>query len=354
MKPIQKIAAFSLACVLLLTMCAVTVLATDTKTVQLLCYNVAGLPSISGLMGMENTNVPDNQRQLGKLLNAGNYDIIAVQEDFGYHRCLSAGLTNYPFKTYHSGGIPGGDGMNIFSIFPIYNTKRVPWEKASGVFNDGDELTPKGILYSVLDLGDGIYVDLYVIHADAFGDAGSVAARNDNYRQLAAMIQKRSSGRPIIITGDFNTSSHLTDGTVFTDYMITTAGFHDAWTELYNERKYSDYSIPAAQYGTSYEDYWGIWDSVEKVLYRNGEGITVEARDFSYVDFVNADGVSISDHKAASAELTFTKTGAFTENTASFRVSHGDYHNSLLFKVLIILKDLRIVLAHLNDLPGLV
>ena len=89
---------------------------------------------------------------------------------------------------------------------------------------------------------------------------------------------------------------------------------------------------------------------MEKVLYRSGEGVTVEANDFSYVDFVNADGVSISDHKAASTELTFTKTDAFTENTASLRVPHGDYHNSLLFKVLIILKDLRIVLAHLDNL----
>ena len=350
MKPIQKIAAFSLACILLLTMCAVTVLATGTKTVRLLCYNVAGLPSISGLMGMENTNVPDNQRQLGKLLNAENYDIIAVQEDFGYHALLSAGLTNYPYKTCHSGGIPGGDGMNIFSQFPIYNTRRVPWEMASGVFDDGDELTPKGILYSVLDLGDGIYVDLYVIHADAFDDAGSVTARNDNYRQLAALIQARSSPRPVIITGDFNTSSHLAHGAAFTEYLIENAGFHDAWTELNNGGNYSDYSVPGAKYGTRYEDYWGIWDSVEKVLYRNGEGVTVEANDFSYVDFVNADGVSISDHKAASTELTFTKTDAFSENTASFRVSHGDYHNSLLFKVLIILKDLRIVLAHLDDL----
>ena len=344
MKHLRRITAFALTCVLLLSLNIITAAADDTKTVDLLCYNVAGLPSISGLMGLENTDVPGNQRQLGKLLNAENYDIIAVQEDFGYHALLSAGLTNYPYKTHHSGGIPGGDGMNLFSKFPIYNTKRVPREMASGVFDDGDELTPKGILYSVLDLGDGIYVDLYVIHADAFGDTGSVTARNDNYRQLAAMIQKKSSDRPVIITGDFNTSSHLTDGAVFTDYMVTTAGFKDAWTELNNGGDYSDYSSFDGQ------DYWGVWDSVEKVLYRSGEGVTVEAADFSYVDFVNADGAGISDHKAAGAELTFTKTDTFTENTASLRVPHSDYHNSLLFKILIILKDLRIVLAHLDDL----
>ena len=349
MSPIRKIAALALACVLLLTTGIVTALAAgNTKTVQLLCYNVAGLPSISGLMGLENTDVPGNQRQLGKLLNTENYDIIAVQEDFGYHVLLSAGLTNYPYKTRHSGGIPGGDGMNIFSRFPIYNVKRVPWEKASGVFNDGDELTPKGILYSVLDLGDGIYVDLYDIHADAFGDDASVAARNDNFRQLAAMIDVKNSDRPVIITGDFNTSSHLSDGDAFTSYMIEEGNFKDAWTELYNNGDYQNYS------GYGVQDYWGIWDSVEKVLYRSSDGVEVNVTSFDYVDFTNTDNVSISDHMAAGATLTFTKTDAFSENTECLHVVHGDYHNSLLVKILVILKDLRIILSHLEDLTGLI
>ena len=347
MKPIRKIMAFVLACVLLLTTCAVTALAAD-KTVSLLCYNVAGLPSISGLMGMENTDVPGNQRQLGRLLNAESYDIIAVQEDFGYHRLLSAGLTHYPYQTVHSGGIPGGDGMNIFSKFPLYNTRRVPWQMASGVFNDGDELTPKGILYSLLDLGDSIYVDLYVIHADAFDDDGSVAARNDNFRQLAAMINAKKSNRPVIITGDFNTSSHLAHGAEFTEYMIKTAKFKDAWTERNNGGNYEDYNV-----GARPEDYWGVWDSVEKVLYRDGKGVDVSVTSFDYVDFCN-NGASISDHKAASATLTFTKTAAFTETTKCLRLPHADYHNSLLVKSYIIVKDLYKVLLHIDDLIALI
>ena len=353
MKPIRKIMAFVLTCVLLLTTCAVTALAAD-KTVSLLCYNVAGLPSISGLMGMENTDVAGNQRQLGNLLNAESYDIIAVQEDFGYHRLLSAGLTHYPYQTVHSGGIPGGDGMNIFSKFPLYNTRRVPWQMASGVFNDGDELTPKGILYALLDLGDGIYVDLYVIHADAFDDDGSVMARNDNFRQLAAMINAKKSNRPVIITGDFNTSSHLAHGAEFTKYMIENAGFKDAWTEFKNNHNYSNYDTYITQYGTSYEGYWGVWDSVEKVLYRDGKGVTVDVTDFSYVGFTNSAGASISDHKAASATLTFTKTPEFTETTKCLRLPHADYHNSLLVKSYIIVKDLYKVLLHIDDLIALI
>ena len=143
---------------------------------------------------------------------------------------------------YHSSGIPGGDGMNVFSKYPIYNAERTPWDMTYGVIKEGaDELTPKGILYSVIDLGDGLYVDFYVIHADAFDGEGSRAARNDNFRQLAELIASKGSTRPVIVTGDFNTSSHLDQGAEFTRIMITEGGFKDAWTELYNGGNYTDY-----------------------------------------------------------------------------------------------------------------
>ena len=60
---------------------------------------------------------------------------------------------------------------------PIYNEKRVTWNEACGILTDGsDELTPKGFVYTVIDIGNGIYVDFYNLHADAYGGAGSVAA----------------------------------------------------------------------------------------------------------------------------------------------------------------------------------
>lgn len=329
--------------VLMVSALAFPVHAAGGKEVKMLNYNVAGLPRLAGLIGKDDgSSRMQDQTALSKLLNAADYDVIAVQEDFGAHYFLASGLIRYPYKTVHSGGVPGGDGMNIFSKYPIYNAVRTPWDKTYGIIEDGaDELTPKGILYAVLDLGDGIQVDFYDIHADAFGDAGSVAARRDNFRQLAALIQSRGTARPVIVTGDFNTSSHLSDGDSFTSYLIDQCGLKDAWTELYNGGNYSDYSSHYSKGG-----YWGNWDSVEKFLYRDGGGVHVDAQSFEYIDY-KRDGSSISDHNAASAVLRFTKTEDYAANSDKLSVTRPKLGTNLVNTIKSTVKDLGKVLSYL-------
>ncbi|MGN1419757.1 MAG: endonuclease/exonuclease/phosphatase family protein [Acutalibacteraceae bacterium] len=351
MKKIKKVLSVILSVMMIFSIVTVFASASDTKEVKMLCYNVAGLPSIGGIIGMQGTDVPGNQTILGQQLNQSDYDVIAVQEDFGYHDNLANGLTNYPYKTNHTGGIPGGDGMNVFSKTPIYNEKRITWEKSYGVINDGaDELTPKGILYCVLDLGDGIYVDFYNIHADAFGDAGSVEARNDNFRQLCEIINKRGDKRPVIVTGDFNISAH--SDSYFTECLIENTGLKDSWVELYNNGDYKDFSEYVKNYGASWSNYWGVWDSVEKFLYKDGGGVHIDVTDFEYVAFLN-NGVSISDHKAASATITFTKTADFVENTEELTVTKANPFTAFLKKLVVIIKDLQKIFAHMDDLMAL-
>ena len=343
----KRVLSLVLSLLLVLSLCVIPASAEESgvKTVKLLCYNIAGLPSIGSIMGMKGVNVPDNQLKLGKQLNQRDYDVIAVQEDFNYHCFLSSGLTNYKYKTNHTGGVPGGDGMNVFSKYPLYNEKRTTWEKAAGVFDDGDELTPKGILYTALYLGDGLYVDFYVIHADAFDDENSRAARNDNFRQLYALIESRGTDRPVIVTGDFNTSSHLEHGASFTDFMITKASFTDAWTKLYNGNNYDDYSVHGAD-GTPF---WGNWDSVEKVLYRDGGNIHVDVTDFNYLDFFNG-SEAISDHKAAEATITFTPQDPVTENTELMTVTPYDFQKAIKTKIYVTLKDVCTILNSVQNL----
>lgn len=349
MKLCKKLLSFALVLVFMLGICVGFASADGAKELHMLCYNVAGLPSISGIIGMQGVNVPDNQYVLGKQLNALDYDVIAVQEDFGYHCLLSSGLTKYRYKTVHSGGIPGGDGMNIFSKYPVYNAKRTPWDMTYGVITDGaDELTPKGILYSVIDLGDGLCVDFYVIHADAYDGEGSRAARTDNFRQLAALIASKGTSRPVIVTGDFNTTSHLDQGADFTRMLITEAGFKDAWTEIHNGGNYVDYSRHAAS-GLSY---WGNWDSVEKVLYRDGGGYHVEATECEYKDFLNK-GVSISDHKAVSSLLRFTKIEEVTPSTEKLTITRPNLIGALVNKVTVTVRDLYKISQHFDDVIAL-
>ena len=352
MKSSKRICALLLSLLLLLGICGVgAAAAADSKTVSLLCYNVAGLPNINYFLGKEDgIDVQSNQQQLGVQLNQTDYAFIAVQEDFTFHNNLVNGLDAFPYKTNHSGGVPGGDGLNYFSKYPIYNEKRTPWDQLYGVIDDGaDEMTPKGILYACIDLGDGILIDVYDMHADAYGDAGSQAAREDNFRQLAAMINANKNDRPIIVTGDFNASIHQSDDDGLYETLYQGCGLKDAWVELHNGGNYTDFTYWEETVGGGWPNYWGVWDSLEKFLYRDGGGIHVEANTFAYTDFLNDKGASISDHKAAEATFTFTKTADFKDSAQDLSVTRPVKWKNILQRIIVFFKDLFRLVSHWDE-----
>ncbi|MBR1810536.1 MAG: endonuclease/exonuclease/phosphatase family protein [Clostridia bacterium] len=384
MKNVKRVLAVLLSVLMLASLAAVGVYAEDepevkTGAVSIISYNVAGLPNWKALTGEDTeTNVAQNQTSIGTILNASGADIIAVQEDFGYHSSLVKPLTNYKLTTNHTGGVPGGDGMNIYAKSRIYSETRIPWEKSYGVIDDGaDEMTPKGILYAVLAIGDGVYVDFYDIHADAYGDAGSKAARRDNFRQLAALINENyeKNGRPVIVTGDFNISGHHKteanpdgdDG--FTELLIEGAGLKDAWTELVNIQEYggsyTDFSAVIEDKGASYTDYWGKWDSVEKFLYKDGtNGVTLNAENFYYQWYTDQHAAQIndeaweegreaqnlSDHAAAIVFFSYTAPADYAENTDDLKVNEPNFLKKIFNKIKIFFQDLRKLFSHLGDL----
>ena len=356
MKTTKKLLTVLLCALLVLLPCALGAAAADeTVTANILCYNVAGLPNIDDLLGKPDApNVARNQVLLGRQLNASAYDVIAVQEDFNYHKYMADELTSYPNKTNHTGGVPGGDGLNVFARVPVYNEARTTWDQLYGVIDDGaDEMTPKGILYTVLDFGDGLLVDLYDIHADAYGDEGSCAARRDNFRQLAEMIRSRGTDRPVIVTGDFNASIHQWNDDGLYELLYEGCGLKDAWVELHNDGNYENFDYWEETVGGGWPNYWGVWDSLEKFLYRDGGGISVAATSFGYKEFLNDEGVSISDHKAAEATFTFTKTDDFTESDEALSVTPAPKtHEFILKKLFAILIDLFKGLAHLDELKA--
>lgn len=348
MKKTKKLFALLLSLVLMLSALSVCAFAEEKKTLSLLNYNVAGLPDFKALVGKGDKNVKENQKNIGKILNSRSYDAVAVQEDFGYHSSLVGELSEYKNRTQHTGSIPGGDGMNVFSKLPVYNEERVTWNKAYGVFENGaDEMTPKGILYCVLDLGDGVLVDFYDIHADAFGDAGSKAARRDNYKQLAELINSRGTDRPVIATGDFNAYFNMRDDDGLKEYMLDACSFKEAWVELHNNGNYYDFS---AFYGG--EEAWGHWDSAEKFFYRDGGGVSLIPKESEYEFFFSEDGTSLSDHASLSAVFEVVKTESFSESGISLSVTSRDKFDSFIKRIFLILTDLFKAFAHLDELKS--
>lgn len=324
--------------------------ASEKYTLKAANFNVAGLP----FAAFTGTDVAGNQTLAGKYLSQNNFDIVAVQEDFGYHKKLLKGMSGFNYETNHTGGVPGGDGLNIFTKnMPIYNETRVTWNDSYGILSAGsDELTPKGFVYTVIDIGNGIYVDFYNLHADAYGGKGSIAARTSQLKQLAEFIKARSAenDRPVIVTGDFNNCihTHEDDGALYKTLYLD-CGLKDAWMEYHNNGDYFNLykwhitGLPA----------WGNWDSVERFMYKSGGGVDVVISDFRYVEVLDDDGNAISDHSSAECDFTFIKTADFIENTQELQVANPK-KDSFIHQLMWFLTALFKALSDIGNLPELI
>ena len=296
-----------LLCAAACVLCIPTFAEEETTQLSLLSANVSGLPAV---FSKYDRDVPASQKILGGMLNDSGYDIICVQEDFQYHSELAATMTAYPYHTYTSGGVPVGDGLNIFSKYPIYNVERIAWKKYNGVFSDGlDALTPKGFIKCTVDVG-GVLIDLYNVHCDAYRTDADQLAKKAQLEQLVGYIEKNSAQRPIIITGDTNLTFHNDPLSEMHRILISEGGFTDCWVEVKNNGNYmqSKDDLPLIQ--SWYDRFgghdWGRWDSVERVLYRNGDGVSFTPDRFEYVIYTDDDSdiKSLTDHRMMECVLT--------------------------------------------------
>lgn len=313
----------------------------DKFTVKLLNYNVAGLPW---------AGTGADQKRNAEFITENAYDIVAVQEDFAYHDSLVGGLTGYSYQTHHTGGVPGGDGLNIFTKdMPIYNATRVTWDEAYGVIDHGaDSMTPKGFQYAVIDVGNGVYVDFYNLHADAYSDEGSVHARDVQFRQIADYINKKyeENNRPVIVTGDFNVYMHTHEvNSDMYGIFIEECGFKDAWIEVKND---SDY-FNLHKWHISGDPAWGHWDSVERYFYKGTDGVAVVATAFEFVEVLHENGKPASDHAAAECEFTFFKTDKFVAETEKLEVT-GPTNGGIAEKLEWIFNDLVKLLTNFHEI----
>lgn len=260
----------------------------EKNTFNVLCYNVAGLP---GIISSSDPSV--NTPLISPKLN--DYDVVSVQEDFAYHSELISAV-EHPYLTPHSGNVPLGDGMNFLSIFQLWDTTRYTWEDRYGILPDtgADELTPKGILYSSMEIAPGFFIDIYNLHADAGTDDGSMEARRSNMLQLGKLIQERSIGKAVIVMGDTN-SRYTRDGDNFQTAVLEPNGLSDPWIDIIRDGDIPpvgdaliDHNNPNSAYN----------EVVDKIWYRNGINIGLEAISYAllYREFVDGDGEQLSDH----------------------------------------------------------
>ncbi len=295
----KKLISLALSCILILCSASLAFASADTTecgTFKIVNYNVDGLP-VPAFMSKSGRDPLACTRQIAKELNALDADVIAVQEDFNFHYTLRKEL-DAQYATIHNGGIPFGDGLSMFSKTPLYNVTRVPWETSFGIFTDGsDELTPKGFVAASVEIADGVYVDIYDLHADAYGRTPNAEARVAEYKQLLSFIETYSEGHAVLVTGDTNTRFMHTESELKKQF-IDEAGFKEAWVELCNDGNYDITRGDDTKWGTEGEAYWGVADSVEKLFYRDGGGVQWTANSHEFRLLQSDEGKPLSDHSA--------------------------------------------------------
>lgn len=287
-------------------------------------YNIAGLPRAYG-NGLGYHNTPE----IGDAIN--RFDLVGVQEDFSYHDVLLERV-RFPFYTKWSGDVPIanlvdgdiknffktsskkiGDGLNLFSRFPIKSTKRIAWDKTYGLFNDGaDEMIPKGFSHSIVEFAPTVYVHVLNLHADAGMDQGSNDARGDNMKQLGRYIKQNCGNDAVIVMGDTNAYHHRPSDDIKRQ-VLDPNGLTDPWIELVRngdhpalDPNWRDRKVWQHDEEVGYNRNSLDYEPVDKVFYRSGTGINFQALTYQPEEsFVDNNGKRLSDHYCWSVKFEY-------------------------------------------------
>lgn len=265
-------------------------------TFRALTYNIAGLPEF-----LSSAPTPRKEATLAIGERLDEFDIVNVQEDFNYHAYLYRTDT-HAHRTPTSGGVPFGSGLNSLHHQPYEALDRVTWDDC--YINQADCLTPKGFTFHRAQVADGVWIDVYNLHADAGDDSGDEEARRSNLAQVTAYMQEHSAGRPVLLMGDTNTR-YTTPGDRIAQFAADN-GLTDAWVEIPRggdapEQGEPPLGCPSDNPGTDCE-------VVDKVLYRSGGGVMLDATSYENLDagFRYTDGLMLSDHFPIAVDFTWT------------------------------------------------
>jgi hypothetical protein len=294
-----------------------------------LTYNVAGLPQ--GL-----SSASGDRAEATALISCyvNQFDFVNVQEDFNYHAALYDRCDDHPYRSPTSGGAGFGSGLNSLSRFPYDDWDRVQWGACNGV----DCLTPKGFTMARTRLAEGVYVDIYNLHAQAQTAAADLDARRKDVLQLLGYIESNSAGNAVIVMGDTNTR-YTRDGDNMWEFLLR--GFTDVWVS-----RLRNGSVPAsgaATLGCDPAVTGPDCEVVDKLLVRDNGFVGLTATDYRIAaDAVDANGADLSDHRGIAAIWHYS-TAANRMLSDPFGGPHGvNFNDVSLLPADPVVRELRI------------
>ncbi|MBR5426878.1 MAG: hypothetical protein IK118_00905 [Clostridia bacterium] len=274
-----------------------------TGTLKFIAYNVSGIPLVGGFQGSTFTTTKERAEILGGLLNGTDVDFIGTEEDFNGAPYLAAEMTNYPYRSYTSGGLAQGQGLNVYSKYKIYNVERVKWRFEYGTVSGSmDALSNKGFIYALVEFAEGVYINVINVHMDAGYDAFSVLARADNFKQLAAYINENlNDGRPLIVQGDFNFKFKRELKDDMYENLLVPTGMKDVWAELSGNGVYDAASPDFVRTAAG--------DDLDRIIWRSGDYMELTPVSKTVPPLTGENGERYTDHNPMLTEFEYTITG---------------------------------------------
>ncbi|MBI5506126.1 MAG: endonuclease/exonuclease/phosphatase family protein [Deltaproteobacteria bacterium] len=257
----------------------------------------------------------------------GQQAIVLLQELFHqnyYNTLMNPATVTYPFKTAKDTGGPNGigDGLNRLSDFEFFDHFRTQWTACfgSGGANGSDCDTNKGFSYARHEIEQGIFVEVYDLHADAGQDTGSRTARRSNITQLVAAINANSPlGDAVIVMGDTNSLYTRVDPAKDNiDTLLSGTGVADVWVELVKGGV-----VPSPGPDNESECLTNPsgpnCELVDKIFYRSGSDLTLIPKNYAALKtfFSDGSGNDLSDHYPVTVVFDYTIVTTSTSSTSS-------------------------------------
>lgn len=295
--------------------------------VGILTYNVRGLPPFPPFVEDRTAEIAEIAPRLEDYHTPGGAidgidSVVLIQELFHlpYYNTLTDPQTvSYPFITEKDGGGPAsiGDGLNMLADYAFSDFTRVQWDSCfgSGGAAGSDCDTNKGFSVASFEIGTGLFVDVYNLHADAGQDEDSRAARRDNIDQLVAYINTNSpEGQAVIIAGDTNSRYTLTPNDNI-ETLLSGTGVTDVWVELVNGGVVPG-AGPDNESGCGSNPSGADCELIDKVFYRSGNGVILTPVSYAALQAEFSDtGGDLSDH--IPVEVLFSVTGGGSTTTTT-------------------------------------
>jgi endonuclease/exonuclease/phosphatase family metal-dependent hydrolase len=253
---------------------------------SVLTYNVHGLPSV-----ITGDDTLARMELIGPLFDT--YELVALQEDFMEEgqALLDAG-TILPHRTRFS-EVSGpervyGSGLSTFGFQTVIREEGHYFADCNGVIDGASDcLASKGFQMIWLELDPGLELLLINTHMEAGGGPEDEAARESNVNDLIAAMAAVDSTAPMIFLGDTNLHpDDPVDGPLGKRFE-SELGLADVCTLL-------DCDEP---------------NRIDRIYIRSGDAASLEALAWSVPgEFVDAEGVDLSDHNAILAQIRWART----------------------------------------------